>query len=794
MKRASNPITALLTLGLLLGPITGCARRPVEYRTVTFKVLVKNRVPGAKIFLAGDDSLLGAWNPAGVLMNKESDSVWTKTLSFPEGKKLEYKVTEGSWWTQALDSAESKYDNFRLTVHGDTTVQVTAYGWLNRMADGIPILDANRFRPRRPYLELDSLWRYHAGDSSIWSDPQFNDNGWVVTDPFIIWSDSTQPSWRGIGWFRFHMIVDSSLWNRTLAIRINQLGASEVYYNGRLLYRFGRVGATSATYESNAMSWWQQIRIDPQFDQLFAVRYANPDWKSLVRMGYAPGFLITLKDVNTAFRTAIEVRVNAEVQMVFTLIPLILFFVHLSLYGFLRSQRQNLYYALCMLGFAGLTYFSYERDLVVEVGKLLLFMRLGGISVSLAILFGVLTVFELNYGALPKRTWAYVGMAAVTGLLLLMEYKLTIVTAWNYIFFGATALEGILISFRKRNKGLHGDWLILVGFLMLTGFIVFQMLVDYGIAPQTFWTRQSYAYGMVSLAISMSVFLSYNFARVNKDLEVQLNNVRELSAKAIEQERTATKLELESRLVEAENKRRGEELQSARELQLSLLPRKLPQIEGFDIACLMKTATEVGGDYYDFLDAGNGSVTAVIGDATGHGLKAGNMVTATKGLLSILSTTRELDAILASASRAIKRMNMHLLTMCLAIVRISRHRLTFSSAGMPPLVLWRSESRKTEFLVQKAMPLGAVDDFPYVEKTIPVQPGDIVLMVSDGLMEMFNGEGDTFGMDNIAATLAKNSARSAREIAESLFSEGARWADGRAQPDDMTVIVVRIVE
>ena len=80
----------------------------------------------------------------------------------------------------------------------------------------------------------------------------------------------------------------------------------------------------------------------------------------------------------------------------------------------------------------------------------------------------------------------------------------------------------------------------------------------------------------------------------------------------------------------------------------------------------------------------------VVGDATGHGLKAGNMVTATKGLLNMLSNQENVEDILISANSAIKRMNLPMITMCLAVARIRGNTLWYSSAGMPPLLVYRA--------------------------------------------------------------------------------------------------------
>ncbi len=307
--------------------------------------------------------------------------------------------------------------------------------------------------------------------------------------------------------------------------------------------------------------------------------------------------------------------------------------------------------------------------------------KLNSLSDAVAIFFGLLVSYELTHVKLPKRFWLFLGMFCLVCLMVVAGYGGMFLTTVNYVFFGLTLLEIVFASFRKNTKALHGGWIVLVGFLFMAIFIILQILVDYSVIPGVFGTTQLYVYGMIGLAVSMSVFLSYNFARVNRDLEAQLINVRELSEKAIEQERTANKLALERTAIELENDRKTKELESARELQLSLLPKEVPKLKGLDIAAFMKTATEVGGDYYDFFVSENGALTVALGDATGHGLKAGNMVTATKGLLNILSATEDVKDILISANRAIKRMDLHMLTMCLAVARIDGRTLNYSSAG-----------------------------------------------------------------------------------------------------------------
>ncbi|MCB9249363.1 MAG: hypothetical protein H6613_12865 [Ignavibacteriales bacterium] len=121
--------------------------------------------------------------------------------------------------------------------------------------------------------------------------------------------------------------------------------------------------------------------------------------------------------------------------------------------------------------------------------------------------------------------------------------------------------------------------------------------------------------------------------------------------------------------MEAENRRKTEELEEARQLQLSMLPKELPQLPNLDIAVYMKTATEVGGDYYDFHIGLDGTLTVVVGDATGHGMKAGTMVTTTKSLFNVLAPNPNIIDTFHEMTRCLKLMQMDKLSMCMTMLK-----------------------------------------------------------------------------------------------------------------------------
>jgi serine phosphatase RsbU (regulator of sigma subunit) len=217
----------------------------------------------------------------------------------------------------------------------------------------------------------------------------------------------------------------------------------------------------------------------------------------------------------------------------------------------------------------------------------------------------------------------------------------------------------------------------------------------------------------------------------------------------------------------------------------------VPQAENLEIACYMKTATEVGGDYYVFHAGENRRLTAVIGDATGHGLKAGNMVILAKGLFNTLAHKESLIEIMNSFNRSIKQMNLYMLTMCMSLLRIDGNKIEYVSAGMPPMQIYRKQTGEVEELLVKGMPLGAFNDFPYKKLTAELCHGDVILVMSDGLIEMFNESKETFGMERAAEAFRESAEKPAGEIIEYICSKSRSWAGEAQLEDDVTIMVIR---
>jgi serine phosphatase RsbU (regulator of sigma subunit) len=278
--------------------------------------------------------------------------------------------------------------------------------------------------------------------------------------------------------------------------------------------------------------------------------------------------------------------------------------------------------------------------------------------------------------------------------------------------------------------------------------------------------------------------LAATFNRMARDL-------KDHQRRLLEEERQRREREVEQRVLKTEYDRKSEELEQARRFQLSLLPKTLPRHERFDIAVYMKTATEVGGDYYDFHLDDDGSLTAVVGDATGHGAAAGTMVTVVKSLFSAWSGHLDLRRFLAEAATTIKRMDLGRMAMALQIARIVGDRLTIASAGMPPALVYRAAAGAVEEIALAGTPLGTLT-FDYESSESSLKSGDVVLLMSDGFPELLSGSGEPLGYPRVEEVFATVARRSAGSIIEALAAAAAEWSGSEVPNDDVTFVVVKM--
>ena len=188
----------------------------------------------------------------------------------------------------------------------------------------------------------------------------------------------------------------------------------------------------------------------------------------------------------------------------------------------------------------------------------------------------------------------------------------------------------------------------------------------------------------------------------------------------------------------------------------------------------------------------DGTLTVVIGDATGHGLNAGTIVTATKSLFNSYASNPDILFTFSEISRCIKGLKFKRLSMCLSLLKIEGNNLRMSAAGMPPALIYRNDKKEIEEIMLKGMPLGATDKFPYELSETTLGTGDTILLSSDGFPELFNDKKEMFGYDRVKTTFSEVADRSSEKIIEHLKNTASEWIDGKDPDDDVTFVVLKM--
>ena len=245
--------------------------------------------------------------------------------------------------------------------------------------------------------------------------------------------------------------------------------------------------------------------------------------------------------------------------------------------------------------------------------------------------------------------------------------------------------------------------------------------------------------------------------------------------------------------LEVDNARKTRELEEARDLQLSLLPRELPSCLDFEVAAAMITASEVGGDYYDFDVDDSGGLTVAVADAVGHGARAGALVAATKGMFSIGSGRGDVEVMLQRFDEAFRRMRMKRASVALLLAHFRGSRLEVAAAGMPPPLLYRASSGQVEEVPVTGTPLGSPLTTRRRACHVDLEPNDTVLLMSDGFPELVLDNGEPFGYESARAALAEICGAPAGDVVRHLEATVQRTARG-APDDDVTFVVVRYRE
>ncbi|HUM16285.1 MAG TPA: CHASE2 domain-containing protein [Candidatus Nitrosotalea sp.] len=337
---------------------------------------------------------------------------------------------------------------------------------------------------------------------------------------------------------------------------------------------------------------------------------------------------------------------------------------------------------------------------------------------------------------------------------------------------GATAAAGLLLVFavpQLRPRTSVGVFLLLAGALVALGFILYMtrgILLDW-VTP------------VLALGVLYTVMLA-------------------LTLTETESQRRALRRQVEEQRVAAA--RLAGELEAARQIQMGSLPQPAAAFPGekrFELYARLEPAHEVGGDLYDFFRLDDDHLFFMIGDVTGKGLPGSLFMAISKALYKSIALRRHghVAAMMREADAEISRDNTEGLyvTVLAGILDARTGALEYCSAGHePPFLLPRAGRALQRLQEGGGPPLCSVDGFPYPAAERSLDPGDTLVLITDGITEAAGADGRFYGRPRLEALLAGlGTAASAVEVGEAIRRDVATFTGGAEPSDDMAVLVIR---
>ena len=239
------------------------------------------------------------------------------------------------------------------------------------------------------------------------------------------------------------------------------------------------------------------------------------------------------------------------------------------------------------------------------------------------------------------------------------------------------------------------------------------------------------------------------------------------------------------------------ELETARQIQLSILPHEIPRIEGLDIAARYIPMSAVAGDFYDFIVVDDKHLGILVADVSGHGMPAALIASMLKiALAAQVAHAADPARVLLGLNQALcGKFQHHYVTAAYMYVDMVKRTLTYAGAGHPPLLLWGGSSAGVRDVAENGLFLGKFDFATYSSVEVPLEGGDWGLLYTDGIPETTNQSGTEFGTDRFKQFLAAEQNTSADHFANGLLEELSSWsarAPGEDLDDDITLVAIHL--
>jgi len=238
------------------------------------------------------------------------------------------------------------------------------------------------------------------------------------------------------------------------------------------------------------------------------------------------------------------------------------------------------------------------------------------------------------------------------------------------------------------------------------------------------------------------------------------------------------------------------DLDIARQIQRGLLPTNIPNTPGFEIEGWSQPADQTGGDYFDWMELPDGATLIALADVTGHGIGPALIVAVCRAYMR--AATADLGVALNQAmSRVNDLLQMDLpsgrfVTAAVGVLRPDMDEMTLISAGQAPLLFFHAATRKVETWAADDLPLGIAPSITFeTARRVNFEPGDSLILATDGFFEWANDGGEQYGIQRLEAFVKSHGHETPAAFIRALHDDVVAHANGSAQPDDLTVVVIK---
>ena len=237
------------------------------------------------------------------------------------------------------------------------------------------------------------------------------------------------------------------------------------------------------------------------------------------------------------------------------------------------------------------------------------------------------------------------------------------------------------------------------------------------------------------------------------------------------------------------------ELEMARQIQLSILPHSIPQLPGLEIAARFLPMTSVAGDFYDFIQIDDKHIGILVADVSGHGLPSALIASMLQvALTGQAAHASEPAKVLAGLNRALcGKFTHNFITAAYVYADLEENLMRYAGAGHPPVLQWRDSAGKTTQVLENGLILGMFEEARYEALEFPLEPGDRYVLYTDGVLEAANSAQEQFGADRFMRFIESHKHLGADQFSRTFLTELSRWSNQtseQGQQDDITLLVI----